>query len=530
MFRLAGRVSACLIVALAAALMARHGGLCANQETNSLPQHWSIISAPLLGPDGTTYLLASLGEVRWQRQPENGFMAWTAGPGQDYLYALKPHGTQKWRFALGGRKTAWALKIGPSGTVYVADNNELYAIDSKGACKWEFPYHGESGWLDFGPDGTIYLAVGNLLPERSHDDELLFDARGPLGPERVVYALKSDGTQKWKMRWVFPWPAASGAIGGPPMVGPDGTLYLTSWNLHLLYAVTPEGKQKWSLAPGVGGIRGLRSPKVTIGSPWAIYVVGGIGSLYAVAPDGAEKWKFPFTGPPDSLDFGPDGTVYVPLNAAKERPCVYALKPDGTRMWRFDAPGGIDGVRAGPKGAVYVVGGGRGSPDWPQPYMSLNGAETQNHPGGELYALNSDGTLRWELPCRADSRQCRGAQTQPDGSLEWHGPWDAALFALHVLTLGLDDSLYVKQYFAQNGRGSVVAVGPDGEAKWQFGEGDLSLAVGTDGTIFVAENILAFLSSPSRGSLYALTPGGAQKWGFSPGIEIGGSAVITPRQ
>jgi hypothetical protein len=459
----------------------------------------------LVGPDGTIYLLATLGEVRWQHRldgiPQD---TPTEGPGHDYLYALKLDGTQKWRFALGGSKTAWALKIGPSGTVYVADNHELYAIDSKGACKWELPYPGESGWLDFGPDGTIYLAGGARLPKPSRHFELLFDASGPLGPEGVLFALNSDGTQKWK----------TGAQG-THVVGPDGTLYLTAGNL--LQAINPEGRRRWSLALGEVFVRALCCPQLKSGNAWAIYAVGN-DNLCAVAPNGTQKWKFPFAGQlVESLDIGPDGTIYFPANTANGHGRVYALRTDGTQKWKFGGRGWIDTVWARSKGAIYVEGEGPGSPDWMDP--------------GELYALESDGTLAWELPCREDSRQCRVARGNFDGTWDWQEPWQAGLHALGVLALGPDDSLYVKEDYAQMGIGSVVAVGPDGEAKWDFGYGEFSLAFGADGTIYVAENKPAACVDCVRGSaLDALTPAGDQKWAFSPGVKIGGPAVNTPRQ
>jgi hypothetical protein len=78
----------------------------------------------------------------------------------------------------------------------------------------------------------------------------------------------------------------------------------------------------------------------------------------------------------------------------------------------------------------------------------------------------------------------------------------------------------------------VVAVGPDGEAKWDFGGGPFSLAFGADGTIYVAENIPAGCTTECvrSSALHALTPAGDEKWAFSPGIKTGGPAVNTPRQ
>jgi outer membrane protein assembly factor BamB len=95
MLQRARRLSACLI-----AIVAFVGGLSANQKPNSEVSHWSVVSRPALGPDGTIYVLGSVGDVHHPDDPERSGGS-IYGPGGNYLYAVKPDGTQRWSFTLG---------------------------------------------------------------------------------------------------------------------------------------------------------------------------------------------------------------------------------------------------------------------------------------------------------------------------------------------------------------------------------------------------------------------------------------------
>src|SRR5690606_32182036 len=112
-----------------------------------------------------------------------------------------------------------------------------------------------------------------------------------------------------------------------------------------------------------GGV--LRGP--VIGTDGTIYF-GKTGRVYAVNPDGTERWSVEVgheVHSPPSI--GGDGTVYVGADG------VHAFNPDGSLLWA--AGDGI--VRTAPivgaDGAIYV-----GSED------------------GRVYALNPDGSVRWE--------------------------------------------------------------------------------------------------------------------------------------
>jgi outer membrane protein assembly factor BamB len=132
MFQRTRRLSAVFLTALIIALVGEVGecgSACANQEPSSEVPHWSIVSRPAVGPDDTIYVLGSIGDIHPPDDPErNG--GWTYGPGSNYLYAVKPDGTQRWSFTLGGGEIGelFPPKIGPSASVYVTDNHNLYPL------------------------------------------------------------------------------------------------------------------------------------------------------------------------------------------------------------------------------------------------------------------------------------------------------------------------------------------------------------------------------------------------------------------
>lgn len=418
-------------------------GIGANQRATAEVKHWSCVSAFAVGPDGRIYVLGSVGEVL--PRTEQSFAWGTQGPGHDYLYALDSNGTPKWRLSLGGD----ALKVGPSGAVYLASDQNLYAISPQGAREWRFPFTGRFAWIDFGRDGSVYLAADGAL-----------------------YALKSDGTLKWKVN-----------VQCPPMLGPDGTLYLAAGNV--LSAVSPGGKRKWSLSLGKGPIRAIRSPQPKSANAWTIYAVGN-DALHAVAPDGTEKWSFPFTGSPDSVAFGPDGMVYLVANTAKADGLVYALNSDGSLKWKFAAPKSACGEEA----EFNQMNEPRVAPDGTLLILACPGVVNENHPGGidmrMLYALKPDGSLKWQFS-------------------------EIALMGLEVKGPGANGDVYIEEDWGFYG-GELAAIGPDGKKKWHIGSGHFDLAFGADGTIYAADNVSGEMGVCPSGTLYAYTPSGHRKW------------------
>ena len=268
----------------------------------------------------------------------------------NYLCALKPDGTTKWKF---DKKlmNGWIVSspaIGSDGTIYVGPKN-LYAINKNGILKWKYSpiYNSKYDSVTSSPiidsDGTIYIGTFN----------------------GYIYAINQKGGLKWKTK------ISSNPIRFSPSISSDGTIY-TGSDEGYLYAIYPDGTIKWKRKISLYGYL-LSSPSIS--SDGTIYISSDEGYLYAIYPDGTIKWKrkIPlisiFSGP--AIDI--NGTIYVGCADGY----LYAINPDGTLKWKYETKINKFGMDSFPSiasdGTIYV-----GCAD------------------GYLYAINPDGTLKWK--------------------------------------------------------------------------------------------------------------------------------------
>jgi outer membrane protein assembly factor BamB len=310
------------------------------------------------------------------------------------------------------------------------------------------------------------------------------------------------------LKWAF---SGEGSIDSSPVVGADGTIYVGSENGNL-YAVNPDGTQKWHLATGTSD----RFSSPAIGIDGTIYV-GTHYSLDAVRSDGTVKWSFAtgyyvFSAPA----IGTDGTIYFGSGDGN----LYAVNPNGTEKWKsltgswiYSAPTvGADGtiyVGSGDNHLYALTDGGQGivTQKWAfaiaNPSSSAIGTDGTIYVGsggGGIYALNSSGALKWQFAT------------------------GAAVFATPAL--GDDGTIYFASY--TSGLYAITDNGTKATEKWEF-PGFFSYSapvIGADGTIYICKD---------NGNLYAVSPDGAQKWTLpigdgvfsSPAIDADGTIYIS---
>ena len=177
-----------------------------------------------------------------------------------------------------------------------------------------------------------------------------------------IYAVYPNGTEKWRYQ-------TGSAITSSPAIGDDGTIYIGSQD-HYLYALYPNGTLRWRFKTGdwVSG-----SP--SIGDDGSIYIGSYDDSLYALYQNGTLKWKVGTGhGIGGAPAIGNDGVIYAATNRLR------AFYPNGTLKWSFDF--------------------GDRNAGWSSPAISADGTiyigvEIGNMAGGEIIAINSNGTLRW---------------------------------------------------------------------------------------------------------------------------------------
>ena len=124
--------------------------------------------------------------------------------GGDYIYALNPDGTIKWKHDVDGN--AYSITLGVDGTIYSITQDEdyfvnLYAVNSDGSFKWnvEMGRFFVNSRLAISKDGTIYAS----------------------GTDEGLFAVNPDGTLKWQFNSLdFSFFS--------PAIGEDGTIYIVS--------------------------------------------------------------------------------------------------------------------------------------------------------------------------------------------------------------------------------------------------------------------------------------------------------------
>ena len=144
----------------------------------------------------------------------------------------------------------------------------------------------------------------------------LADSPWPMFGQNLQHTGRSPyaGPEIPELKWSF----LTGQHVGSPAIGADGTIYVGSSD-HRLYAITPDGTEKWDFLTG-GGV-GVGPAIETDGTIY--FGSSGDSRLYAITPDGTEKWSF-ITGGDfiSSLAIGADGTIYFGFEDPYE---LYAL-------------------------------------------------------------------------------------------------------------------------------------------------------------------------------------------------------------
>lgn len=254
-----------------------------------------------------------------------------------------------------------------------------------------------------------------------------------------------------------------------PAIGADGTIYVGA--ITFIYGVNPDGSEKWSSA-----LSGDAYTSPAIGANGDLYVVGGDKLVAIDSQSGANGgWILlnTFTSPA----VGSDGTVYATssCNIGEGGYSLVAFPPALNPLfwlWQTGLTGTCDRANSsaaiGSDGTIYI-----GSAD------------------GNLYAVNSDGSHKWEF---ANGGFVNSSPSIGPGGIIYIGSSDDNLYAL-----------------IDGGQGIV-------SEKWSFATAGAvgDAAIGSDGTIYVGS---------ADHNLYAVNPDGSQKWKFTTGGTVGIPAI-----
>jgi outer membrane protein assembly factor BamB len=287
-----------------------------------------------------------------------------------------------------------------------------------------------------------------------------------------------------------------------PAVGSDGTIYIgtglsdTSRQSDGVYAVNPNGTQKWKLTLG----KSVHS-SVALDKDENLFFIVGNGNtsdrmdaaLVSLDSLGQIRWKFENIGwmaPIPNTGFTPsiaaDGTIYV-----NGRFSLFAVAPNGTMKWKTDFPR-IDNVDA--LGRRETTGNQRSAP--------VIGKD------GTIYVNTEEG---WSEQKKAEGGLCA---FDPDGNLKWRS---RDIGGCAAPTIDKDGTLYsaIGSYGTEAGQEpKLLAIHPDGTLKWSLLTElwiQSSPSIGADGTLYVGTSH-HHLNVP--GWFYAITPEGQIKWKY----------------
>ncbi len=290
-----------------------------------------------------------------------------------------------WRYATGARVTAQAV-VGTDGTIFVGDHErQMHAIAPDGRRRWMKRTFGPvwsaaavlDGHVYFGSDADAFFALAAADGATAWRIHVQGDADGavtvaPDGSLRFtagsdLYAVRADGTLKWRFRARGPF-----MLSGPA-VDQDGTTYVGSIDDHL-YAVAPDGRMRWEYQSGAD-----ISSSPAIGDDGTIYFGSDDQSVYALTRDGQLRWRTALGGyvrAPVAL--GRDGSVLAAVYGPTPR-IVSLDAATGDERWYF--PVGIDA------GSEQGIASG--------PLVDADGNVFFGAQDDFVYSLTSDGRMRW---------------------------------------------------------------------------------------------------------------------------------------
>jgi hypothetical protein len=290
----------------------------------------------------------------------------TSRPGQS--------GRIRWRFQADADYIQSRPAVASDGSVYVIDvYGHLYALAPDGGLKWIFNATGYGfGNVSVGPDGTIYT-----------------------GSATAIFALSPNGTPRWQFNQN---PKAFILLG--PNIGPDGNIYAVAYDGLGVFSLTPQGRLRWSVQETYN--RPIVDLQEIVFGSMALYFHAN-DHLRAVGLDGSQVFTNPESfdtsqGDPQPA-VAPDGTIYTnTFSAFGQGLALSAFDANGNFRWSAlsNAPTNVLSMPdVGKDGVVYDV-------------------QNLIH----LYAVNSDGTVRWQY---TDSGSLRSNIVSPLNDLIFLG-------------------------------------------------------------------------------------------------------------
>ena len=296
--------------------------------------------------------------AKWHAPMLGGALPVAFGPeGTDNLYVSTPDGVVYLLDGTDGGER-WSQDVGVVSAAVTGADRRLYVIaDSKVLVA-----------IDPGGDGRPWTPT--VLWGRRLDQDGSLLAIGPrdelytVSPDGVVDRRSTDdGSSLWRVD------LRDRVVEAPPVVGPDGTVYVGSVEPGDVQAISRDGAVVWMRDTG---------PVTVSPALGSLYVATADGVLYAFEEDGTLRWRRDGLTPASAAPaIATDGSIY--LLGHKE---LFRFTPEGTLEWTasFDRPF-RPGLVLSDDGTAFI--------------LSNDGTLSGIAPDGSRTELWRDSGLRW---------------------------------------------------------------------------------------------------------------------------------------
>ncbi|MCX6810019.1 MAG: PQQ-binding-like beta-propeller repeat protein [Candidatus Berkelbacteria bacterium] len=390
----------------------------------------------------------------------------------------------KWKYQIGGKEGIGAnsVTISKDGTVFVAGNNKITALNADGSLKWVQEYISTQG-PGLSADGTT----------------LYFDS------DKSLIAISAlDGSKKWEFK------SGNTMVFGPT-IGPDGVIYQGSWD-KFFYAINSDGTQRWKYET-----KGTISYPPSIDKNGNIYLGGGDahfgpdGNIYAFDKDGKSLWTYDTkmlrVGSPA---IGYDGLLYFAAS-----PDLFVLSTDGKLVWKK----GPEAIVTTVQSVTSSVTPGATSneapaacPPPPAPCSNATSGAAQGEPQGGAQGVAQGGSQ-----AGAQAGVQTGAQGGPQG-MEI-SPDAEVIAGIITPALTPDGLIYIG-----NPQGKFMAIdAKTQEIKWSYQTGrnpdPKGIDFGLPSFVLADKDGTSYFGAFDH-KFYAIDKNGKLKWDFETGDRI----------
>lgn len=198
----------------------------------------------------------------------------------------------------------------------------------------------------------VGMEIHSGPPPRLIASNVTTEAHWPMAMRDAQHSGQSSvaGPTTGNLRWIR---RLEGNVTPGPVVGADGTIYLSS-NAGILHAIAPvTGEDRWTLDSGSPSGGDLSSSPAVLDSGVIVWPAGG--DLVGVSPAGAELWRFEFGSNLISPVPRKDRVYVQDMGGTLHAIALTDGASEASEAWNLDLGGtSYAGVAVGEDGAILT--------------------------------------------------------------------------------------------------------------------------------------------------------------------------------